>query len=98
MPDLICSPDAVFERVLEAGGLKVRVSRAVALPYGDALNASIRHLKQFVVSDSETLRSLEAGIGNRTRTDRPGPLWTLSLWIVVNWSFVYYWGPDTAWR
>jgi len=45
----------------------VRVSRAGALPYGDALNASIRHLKQFVASDSETLRSLEAGIGNRTR-------------------------------
>jgi hypothetical protein len=45
----------------------VRVSRAVALPYGDALNASIRHLKQFVTSDSETLRSLEAGIGNRIR-------------------------------
>jgi hypothetical protein len=45
LPDSICSPDAVFERVLEAGGLKVRVSRAVALPYGDALNASIRALK-----------------------------------------------------
>lgn len=45
----------------------MRVSRAGALPYGDALNASIRHLKQFVASDSETLRSLEAGIGNRTR-------------------------------
>jgi hypothetical protein len=60
LPDLICNPDAVFEPFLEAGGLKVGVSRPCVLPYSDAVNASIRcssrHLKQFVAYDSEDIQ------------------------------------------